>query len=464
MTCGGRERVMRQRCRAREGTRSGARYGILIAWACVTAMGMAAAGQVSGQLSLDFAARKIPTTLSDDIGLDMPSEYAMLEFAVASNLDVTVDTSFGEIVLDLGTNMAGPEHAVGIADFRIAPIDLGGATLDDVHAIGEMWFAVPFESVTDVNNLPNSALIPPGDPLFVSARFTASFECEGFHGSCLFMLEDVTFPNPGVHFLPPTHVDGVPDFYRAESQDFGLGSIWSLSWTSPLGPSVGLTAGINASSASKSIKGYSDGGRVDSGVCSPEWGNCFLNGSVSGIPLCDFSIGIASLYDVTMGLSFSVSTTQTLSATVSASGRIAEDISASTSLTLFRDPVTWGGLNVSGSIGCFQYGMALDKLEITSLSAGCTTRLDLGAISGSFAISATGLTQGLTGLSARLTLGQGLFSASTSLALAERGGSFGFASLGTVLSFRFSPGTISVQATFGRYGLTRASLSTGVSF
>jgi len=274
---------------------------VVLGVALVVAAGLAGVGQVSGQFGLDFAARRIPATLSDDIALDTPTEYAMLEFAIASNLDVTVDTSFGKIDLDLGTNMAGPEHAVGVADFQIAPIDVGVTTLEDIHAIGEMWFAVPFESVTDVNGLPNSALIPPGDPLFVSARFTASFECSGFEGSCLFMVEDVTFPNPGARFLPATHVDGVPDFYRLEDQDFGLGSIWALSWRSSGGPSVSLKAGINASAAAKTIKGYSDSGRVDSGVCSPEWGNCFLNGSVSGITLCDFSIGIASLYDVTMG-------------------------------------------------------------------------------------------------------------------------------------------------------------------
>jgi hypothetical protein len=452
--------------RARAGSTRPGRRLLCVGFALVILgmIGVPALGQLSGQLSLDFAARRIPATLSDDIALDTPTEYAMLEFAIASNLDVSVDTSFGEIDLDLGTNMAGPEHAVGVADFRIAPIDLGVSPIENIHAIGEMWFAVPFEGVTDVNGLPNSAVIPPGDPLFVSARFTATFEWSGFDCSCLFMLEDVTFPSPSARFLPDSHVDGVPDFYRAEEQDFGLGSIWALSWTSPSGFSASLKAGINASAAAKSIKGYSDSGRVDSGVCSPEWGNCFLNGSFGGIPLCDVSLGIATLYDVTMGLAFSVSTTQTLSATLSASGKITEDISASTSITLLKDPITWPGLNVSGSIGCFQYGMALDKLELTSLSAGCTTRLDMGTISGSFGISATGLTDGLTGLSLRLSLGQGLFSASTSVSFAELGGNFGFASLGTQLSFRFSPGTISVQATFGHFGLTRASISTGVSF
>ncbi len=461
MARGGEESIRPRGAAGQRSRRDACRWlrhgcSLAIAIACVILTGVATAAQLSGQFGLDFVARRIPTTLTDEIALDTPTEFAMLEFAIASNLDINVDTSFGEIDLDLATNMAGPEHAVGVADFAIAPIDLGGSTLEDIHAIGEMWFAVPSEGVTDVNNLPNSAVIPPGNPLFVSARFTGSFECEGFEGSCLFMLEDVTFPNPNSSFNPLT--------YDHEDQDFGLGSIWSLSWSTPLGSFASLKAGINASGGAKVIKGYSDSGRVDSGVCSPEWGNCFLNGSLGGIPLCDVSLGIATLSDVTAGVAFSVSTTQTLSATLSISGKIDGKYSASTSISLLTDPMTSSGLNVRGSAGCFDFGISLDKLEITSLSAGCTTPLSFGAIAGSFGVSATGLTDGLTGLSGRLSLGQGLFSAGTSVAFAQRGDDFGFASWSTQLSFRFSPGTISVQATFGRFGLTRASISTGVSF
>jgi hypothetical protein len=415
-----------------------------------------ALGQLSGQFGLDFVARRIPTTLADDIALDTPSEFAMLEFALYSKLDVNVDCSFGDIELDLGTNMAGPEHAVGIADLQLAPITIGGALFEDIHAVGEMWFAVPFEGVTDVNNLPNSAVIPYGDPLFVAARFTASFECSGFKTRCLFMLQDVEFPNPGASYTPL--------FYGQADQDFGLGSILTTSWSSPLGSSLSLTLGFNASQSATIIKGYSASGRVDSGECTPDWGNYFLNGSIGGIPLCDMPIGIVSLTDVKMGIAFSVSTAQTLSATVSISAEVAEDVGFSTSFTLFQDPVTSTGLNISGSLGCFDAGVSLDKQAITSLSAGCSTPFSLGALTGSFSVSATGLDRGLTGLSTRLSVSQGLFSAGTNVAFAQRGAHFGFASLGTQFAFRIPPGTISIQATFSRYGLTRAGVSTGVSF
>ncbi len=427
-----------------------------VATALLAVVSAVACAQLSGQFGLDFVGRRIPTTLTDEIALDTPSEFAMLEFGIYSNLGVTVDCGFGDLELDMGTNMAGPEHAVGIADLELASIALGGALFEDIHAISEMWFAVPFEGVTDVNNLPNCVVIPYGDPLFVAARFTASFKLAGFTMRCLLMLQDVEFPNPSASFTPL--------FYERADQDFGLGSIWTTSWSSPLGSSLSLTLGFNASQSATIIKGYSASGRVDSGECSADWGNYFLNGSIGGIPLCDMSIGIVSLADVKMGVAFSVSTSQTLSATVSISAKVAEDVGFSTSFTLFKDPMTSTGLSISGSLGCLDFGVALDKLALTSLSAGCNTPFSLGALTGSVNVSATGLERGLTGLAARLSLSQGLFSAATSVSFAQRGDDFGFASLGTQFAFRIPPGTISVQATFSRYGLTRASVSTGVSF
>ncbi|MCX6092303.1 MAG: hypothetical protein NTX23_05510 [Candidatus Bipolaricaulota bacterium] len=150
-----------QRAQARN-MRSGQRLPCVGLAVIVLAMVVVPAlGQLSGQFSLDFAARRIPTTLSDDIALDTPSEFAMLEFAIYSNLDVNVDCGFANLKLDMGTNMAGPEHAVGIANLQLAPVEFGGLSFEDIHAIGEMWFAVPFEGVTDVNNLPNCVVILP---------------------------------------------------------------------------------------------------------------------------------------------------------------------------------------------------------------------------------------------------------------------------------------------------------------
>lgn len=420
------------------------------------ALSVAASAQLSGQFGLDLAARRIPTTLTDEIALDTPSEYAELEFAISSNLAVDADCGFATVTVDAAANMAGAEHGVGIVDVPLAPLPLGGIVADEARIKGEMWAAVPFESVTDVNNLPNWVVIPNGDPLFVAARLTASVEYAEFAARCLFMLQDVNFPNPNAGY--------VPLFYGVADQDFGLGMIFSGSWTSPHGSSVSLALGFNASQAATIIKGYSASGRVDSGTCSSGLCNYFLNGSVGGIPLCDMDLGIVCLTDARAGLSFSVSTTQTLSATLSISAMAYEDVAFGTSFTLLKGPLESTGLQLTGSIGCFDFGILLDKLELTSLSAGCDTKFSHGALTGSFSVSATGLDRGLTGLSTRLSVSQGLFSAATSVAFAERGGDFGFSSLGTQLAFRIPPGTISVQATFSRFGLTRASVSTGVTF
>jgi len=83
---------------------------------------------------------------------------------------------------------------------------------------------------------------------------------------------------------------------------------------------------------------------------------------------------------------------------------------------------------------------------------------------GAFSISATGLEKGLTGLSMRLSLTQGLFSAGTSVAYAESADQFRFASLATQLTYRLSPGVVSIQALFSRYGLTHAAVTAGVTF
>ena len=70
----------------------------------------------------------------------------------------------------------------------------------------------------------------------------------------------------------------------------------------------------------------------------------------------------------------------------------------------------------------------------------------------------------MTGLSMRLAVAQGMFSGNTSISFAQSGTSFGFASLSTRIALRVSPGAITFQATFGRFGLTRAAVSTGVVF
>lgn len=119
---------------------------------------------------------------------------------------------------------------------------------------------------------------------------------------------------------------------------------------------------------------------------------------------------------------------------------------------------------VSASLGPFRLSARLDQLELTSLSAGFNSSLNLGAITGTYSITASGLERGMTGLSMRLAVAQGMFSGNTSVSFAQRADDFGFASLSTSIALRLSPGVITFQATFGRFGLARAAVSTGVVF
>ncbi len=410
---------------------------------------------VSGQFGLDVSVRRIPSTLSGDIVLDTPTEYAELEFGIASDLNLKIDGGFADALLDAVVNMAGPEHAVLLGDIPIEDLNLYGVVIDKLRFVPEMWFAVPFEAVTDVNNLSNSAVIPPGGALFVTGRITSTCTIGGFSLKHLVMLQDVSFPEPGARFTTPPI--GEPITYEATDQDFGIGSILYASWRSQVGFSASATLGLNASQASTSVKGYSAVGSVDPG-------NWFASGSISGIHLGSLMGATDWLTDAQMGVGFVVSTTQTMSGTLSFSARVFGGMAVGASLGLFANAGSFSGISLSGSVGCFGFGVALDELALTSLSARYNTPLNLGTMKGAFSISATGLEKGLTGLSTRLSLTQGLFSAGTSVAFAESAGQFRFASMSTQLTYRLSPGTISIQATFSRYGLTRAAVGTGVTF
>ena len=406
-------------------------------------------GQLSGQFGLDIIARRIPTTETDEIKLDTPSEFAMLEFGIASNLDVKIGCGFADFTIDAATNMAGPEHLVAVGAAKVEDLEAYGIKLDELSLVPELWFAVPFESVVDVDNLPTSVVIPPADPLFVTLRVAASWSYAGWSVKELLMFEDINFPEPGSSFASL--------YYPVQSQSFAWGSLTHVSWRAPVATSIAGVLGLSAAQAQTNVKGYSAVGSV-------EPGNLFVTLSVSGICLGDLHYGSFTLRNAQVGASGTFTPTQTPSASVHFSGSLSDEASIAASLTLFGPGPQLGGITLSLAYGPFQTAIALDQFDVTGLSASAGTSLNLGGMTGAFNVSATGLERGLTGLAMRLALTQGLFSAGTSVAFAQRGDDFGFASLGTQLTFRLPPGVISIQATFGRYGLTRAAFSAGVTF
>jgi len=135
--------------------------GSLLLIVVVILGGVTTVAQLSGRFGLDLVARRIPTTLTGEIKLDTPSEFVMLEFAIASNLILDVDFGFAHLNIDAVVNTAGPEHCVIKAPINLGELPFYEITFDNLSIVPEMWFAVPFEAVTDVNNLPNSVIIPP---------------------------------------------------------------------------------------------------------------------------------------------------------------------------------------------------------------------------------------------------------------------------------------------------------------
>jgi hypothetical protein len=419
---------------------------VIVGWFLV---GAPVTAQLSGQFGLDLVARRIPTTETDEIKLNTPSEFAELEFGIVSNLDLKVRSGFTDFTVDGATNMAGPEHLILAGVMKGKDFQAYGIKLDELSLAPELWFAVPFEAVLDVNNLPNAVVIPPADPLFVALRLAASWSRAGWSAKQLLMFQDTSFPKPGSSFAPLS--------YPVQSQSFGWGSLTYLTWQAPVSTSVSVVMGLSASQAPTSVKGYSAVGSV-------EPGSLFLTLSVAGLSLGDLGSGPYALHDAQIGLSGTLTPTQTPSASLSFSARLSDQARLSTSLKLFGPGPQLGAVTVSISFSPFQAAIALDKFDVTGLSASAGTSLSLGSMTGNVTASATGLERGLTGLALGLMLSQGLFSAGTNVAFAQRATGFGFASLTTHLAFRFSPGTISIEATFGRYGLTRAALSTGVVF
>jgi len=323
----------------------------------------------------------------------------------------------------------------------------------------------------DVNKLPNSVLIPPADTLFVRSAVTTTATLAGFTIKQLVMFEDVNFPSPGSSYVPLYYPSQSPSL----KPQYALGSLTYISWRAACGISISSVSGINAAQAGKSVKGYSASGRVKPGYF-------FESLSISGIKLGDLCVSGATLYDAQLGISVRVSSDptqtasvscseptclnpiQTPSGTVSFSARVNDRVALGGSLALFARQAGIPAIGVSGSLGPFRFSGRLDQFEITSLSAGFNSSLNLGAMTGTYAISASGLEMGMTGLSMRLAIAQGMFSGNTSVSFAQSGTSFGFASLSTRIALRVSPGVITFQATFGRFGLARAAVSTGVAF
>lgn len=148
--------------------------------------------------------------------------------------------------------------------------DLGWGNVEQ-----EVWFAMPFESIIDVNGLRNSAVIPPGHMKFVTARSKFTTEIGGVRIENVAMLEDITFPDPYNNYgSSDCDGDGEEEgtcvlgeqtnralSYR--TQTFEFGDMLTISGSLGGGVRVVSETSFGADSTGISVKGHSDASSVD---------------------------------------------------------------------------------------------------------------------------------------------------------------------------------------------------------
>lgn len=199
---------------------------------------------LSGSTAVNLSAIPLPCSLVGEIKLDTPCERTVFSWDLDMAIKLKLTFSPSELWLNAVGGFAGFEHVVVGAKKEFA-----GITVEP-----ELWFAVPFESVTDVNNLPNAAVIPPGELLFAEARVMAKGEAGGFNVTWISVLQDLNFPSPGADF---PHLS-----YGVQSQSFAMGSYVTISGIVVEPVRFTLQIGMGAEPGAYSVKGYSASGRA----------------------------------------------------------------------------------------------------------------------------------------------------------------------------------------------------------
>jgi len=388
---------------------------------------------------LSLSATPMPCSLTDEIKSETPCERSFLKWDVESILDLDFRIAKTDFFIDSALSIAHPEHLIlGLET------DLGEITLKP-----EIWFAVPFEGITDANNMYNTVAIPPGNPLFATARLTTTFNIGDVRFRNLFMFSDVNFPHPGSDFA------GLE--YGPQSQSFSVGNIFYFSGRTEGGISYSSRTSFCASGFT-SVKNYSASGGVDPD-CDGGVNERF---SLSGIR-------IGELY-LTETLDIDVTDDVTATSRTGLSFSILDWTRISTALTADIIPfdVNMSGISVGLSVKPFRFNISfsdLHKVEFNAATASYRQRFGLGMINGAFSANATVQNErGLTGVSMAMFVSQGTVSTSHSLSFSKRNGEFKFSYLNNRINLRLSPFTFTASPAFSINGLTRLAVTTGVMF
>lgn len=420
---------------------------------------------IVGNSRVDFAMEPIPCTLIDEIKLDTPCEKTLLMFDIESIIEATLVTDHLSLTTNFAIGIAGLEHTI---------LTLG-ATIGEIDLISEVWFATPFEAVTDVNNHPNIVMIPPGKIMFVKKRFTTVVNLGGVTLRNLAMFEDVTFPNPNADYgTSDCDGDGNPEgtcvngvqtnpATQYQTQSFAFGDLIHLSGQTPSGITVSSEIGVCATRASNSVKKFSAVGSVNPECHSkpkPDLLFDFTSLSISGIPIAPQVTSNAQINCVQISKC-------SLTNTLSMSGGLPIPISVGFTLTdLFN-------LRFSNSValvldsGPATINISFSNFQFSGISLNYASTLDgrnvTAGLGGNIGIS-KGI--GITGARLNLSVVSGTFNATHSLSLIrnplEPGLQFG--SFSFRMGFDLAPARITLQVVFGQMGLTRSTVSAGLVF
>jgi len=388
---------------------------------------------------LSLSATPMPCSLTDEIKTDTPCDKTFLKWEIKSTIDLDLKIGQTDYFLDSALSISHPEHLVlGLKT------EVGGLTLKP-----EAWFAVPFEGVTDVNNMYNSAVIPPGNPLFAAMRLTTSFSLSKIRFKNLFMYEDVNFPNPRSSF---ENLE-----YDAQSQSFKVGDIFYFSGRTESGIFYSSRTSFCAF-GSMSVKNYSASGGVD-----PDCENGISERfSISGLKIGNLRLSETINLDLKEDLK--VASRTGLNFAVFDWARLSTSLMAN----IIPFDIDMSGFSVGFTVDPFKFNVSFREIEEPKFNAATASvhqSFSLGMINGSFSTNATVQNEvGLSSVSMALFVSQGTISSSHSLSFSRRDGDFRFSYLNNRINLRLSPFTFSASPVFGENGLTRLAMSMGVMF
>ena len=393
---------------------------------------------VSGRFGLDVCMIPMPTTLMNNVQLDTPTEFTQLKHSMEASLNFTATWDQVRLDWDSAMNIAGPERVILEGTIPLGPLMLEP----------ELWFAVPFETVKDIDNFTNYAVISPGDMMFVKTRLAVSGSYGGVDFDGLFLIEDVEFPNPSLDFPGPE--------YTVQSQAFRYGAILTASAEVYDGVTLRSVTNINADGGTNAVKGHSASGRAFRSCSNDLWWNQTL--SLSGLQYCNLPFW----------LRLSVSPCDDPILDLAGGGSLILDffdLELSGSISLF--PVDISGFSFTGRIcDSISVGVSLsESLDFQSASLMSSSSLDLGLmllqISGSMQVVAG---TGIPGANLSFSATQGAFSGSMNIAISEQAGVYRMTSYTAQFSVNDPPVAYSLSVSFGRTGLKRATVSFGVVF